>query len=140
MPFRILLILAFVFPGLLLAEAAQGPAPPSKQVLMKALQWMQSSIPERRQAAYRSVHLLGKEAVPAFRKALQKARQYHERRLADVLSGRNQKGNPYEELVTVVDELRETRTRVYPLMMKDWQKDRQEIDKLRAEWENLDRL
>ena len=140
MPFRILLILAFVFPGLLLAEEAQGPAPPSKQVLMKALQWMQSSIPERRQAAYRSVHLLGKEAVPAFRKALQKARQYHERRLADVLSGRSQKGNPYEELVTVVDELRETRTRVYPLMMKDWQKDRQEIDKLRAEWENLDRL
>ena len=140
MAFRILLILAFVFQGLLLAEEAQGPKPPSKQVLMKALQWMQSSIPERRQAAYRSVHLLGKEAVPAFRKALQKARQYHERRLADVLSGRNQKGNPYEELVTVVDELRETRTQVYPLMMKDWQKDRQEIDKLRVQWENLDRL
>ena len=140
MPFRNLLILVFIFPVLLVAEESQAPAPPSKQVLMKALQWMQSSTPERRQAAYRSVHLLGKEAVPSFRKALQKARQYHERRLADVLSSRNQGGNPYEELVTVVDELRGERSRVYPLMMKDWQKNRQEIDNLRAEWEKLDRL
>ncbi len=140
MSLRIPLILVAFLPALLPAEESTEPAPPSRQVVLKALQWMQSSIPERRQAAYRSVHLLGKEAVPSFRKALQKARQYHERRLADVLSGRNRGGNPYAELVSIVDELRGERTRVYPLMMRDWQKDRQEIDKLRAEWERLDHL
>lgn len=137
---RYTLTLALIFPGLLLAEESETPAPPSKQVLMKALQWMQSGIPERRQAAYRSVHLLGKEAVPSFRKALQKARQYHERSLADALSGKSKGGNPYQELVEVVDELNGERARIYPLMMQDWQKDRQEIDKLRSEWKKLDSL
>ena len=136
----IALIPAILLPFSLLAEEATAPAPPSKQVVLKALQWMQSSQPQRRQAAYRSVHLLGKEAIPSFRKALQKARQYHERRLADVLSGRNRGGNPYSELVEVVDELRQERERVYPLMMRDWQKNRQEIDKLRTEWDHLDSL
>ncbi|MEC8942867.1 MAG: hypothetical protein VYC95_09055, partial [Verrucomicrobiota bacterium] len=140
MNLRIPLILVFMLPISLRAEESAEPAAPSKQVVLKALQWMQSSTPQRRQAAYRSVHLLGKEAVPSFRKALQKARQYHERRLADVLSGRNRGGNPYGELVSVVDELRQGRAHVYPLMMRDWQKDRQQIDHLRAEWGRLDGL
>ena len=134
------LISAILLPFCLLAEETTQPAPPSKQVVLKALQWMQSSQSQRRHAAYRSVHLLGKEAIPSFRKALQKARQYHERRLADVLSGRNRGGNPYSELVEVVDELRQERLRVYPLMMRDWQKNKQEIDKLRTEWDRLDAL
>ncbi len=140
MSLRISLILVILLPVSLRAEESAEPAPPSRQVVLKALQWMQSSTPQRRQAAYRSVHLLGKEAIPSFRKALQKARQYHERRLADVLSGRNRGGNPYGELVSVVDELRQERARIYPLMMRDWQKNKQEIDKLRAEWARLDGL
>ena len=111
MSLRILLILVILLPVSLRAEDSAEPAPPSRQVVLKALQWMQSSTPQRRQAAYRSVHLLGKEAIPSFRKALQKARQYHERKLADVLSGRNRGGNPYGELVGVVDELRQERAR-----------------------------
>ncbi|MBJ05708.1 MAG: hypothetical protein CMO40_01105 [Verrucomicrobiaceae bacterium] len=140
MNIRIALVPAILLPSALSAEEADAPAPPSKQVVLKALQWMQSSQPQRRHAAYRSVHLLGKEAIPSFRRALQKARQYHERRLADVLSGRNRGGNPYSELVEVVDELRQERERVYPLMMRDWQKNRQEIDKLRNEWDRMNSL
>ena len=101
---------------------------------------MQSSDPERRQAAYRSVQLFGEEALPSFRKALQAALRYHERRLADVLSSRNRGGNPYSELVSVVEDLRKERERVYPLMMRDWKKNKQEIDKLRTEWAKLDTL
>ena len=137
---RILLFLALLFPVTLSAEEPEAPAPPSRQVLLKALQWMQSSDPERRQAAYRSVHVFDKEAMPSFRKALQAALRYHERRLADVLSSRNRGGNPYSELVTVVDDLRKERERVYPLMMQDFKKDKQEIDKLRTEWDKLDAL
>lgn len=140
MDFRIPLFLALLLPFSLQAEEAAAPAPPSKHVLLKALQWMQSSEPQRREAAYRSVHLLGKEALPSFGKALRKALQYHERRLADVLSSRNRGGNPYRELLTVVEELESQRSRVMPLMMRDWKKDKAEIDKLRKEWDKLDSL
>ena len=140
MDLRIPLFLALILPAPLFAQEAEAPRPPSKQVVLKALQWMQSSEPKRRQAAYRSVHLLGKEAMPSFQKALRKALQYHERRLADTLSSRNKGGNPYSELVTVAEDLRKERDRIYPLMMRDWKKNRIEIDKLRAEFGSLEKL
>ncbi len=138
---RILIFLALILPAPLLAqESAEPPEAPSKQVLRKALQWMQSSNPEMRQAAYRSVHLLGKEAMPAFQMALRKALEYHERRLADTLSSRNRGGNPYTQLVTVVEELNSERARVYPLMMRDWAKNKAKIDDLRDEFGRLESL
>ena len=141
---RFLILLALLLAAPLPAQEAEGPAeappPPSKRVLLKALQWMQSSNSERRQAAFRSVHLLGKEAMPAFEKALRKALQYHERRLADTLSSRNRGGNPYSELVTIVEELGQERSRVYPLMMRDWKKDNAKIDLLREEFGKLEAL
>lgn len=140
MDLRIPLLLALMLPLPLPAQESETAPPPSRQVVLKALQWMQSSEPKRRQAAYRSVHLLGKEAMPSFRKALRKALQYHERRLADALSSRNKGGNPYSELVAITDELKAERIRVMPLMMKDWKKDKSEIDKLRAEFGRLDEL
>jgi uncharacterized protein YkwD len=138
--FPIILILILMLPLPAGAQDDAKGAPPSRQALMKALQWMQSSNSERRQAAYRSVHLLGKEAMPAFRKALQKALQYHERRLAETLSSRNRGGNPYSELESVAEELKTERARVYPLMMRDWKKNKSEIDQLRAEFGKLDDL
>jgi len=140
MDLRIPILLALILPAPLIAEETEAPRPPSKQVVLKALQWMQSSESKRRQAAYRSVHLLGKEAMPSFRKALRRALQYHERRLADALSSRNQGGNPYHELVTITDDLKAERIRIMPLMMKDWKKDSSEIDKLRLEFERLEDL
>ena len=109
---RIVVFLSLLVPAALPAQEEPKAAPPPKQVVLKALQWMQSSEPRRRQAAYRSVHLLGKEAMPSFKKALQKALQYHERRLADTLSSRNRGGNPYSDLVLVMEDLRSERSRV----------------------------
>lgn len=124
-------------PALVLADEE---APPSKQVLRTALQWMQSSDPDRRQAAYRSVHLLGKEALPPFEKALRAALRYHERRLADALSSRNRQGNPYAELVSVCEELRSERSRVDALVRVDYQKNAAKIDEVRTEFSSLEAL
>ena len=137
---RIVVILGLALPFPLLAQEAEKPAPPSKRVVLKALQWMQSSDPGRRQAAFRSVHLLGKEAMPSFIKALRKAQQYHERSLADTLGSRNQGGNPYSDLVQVMEELKGERSRLYPLMMKSWKKNAAETPKLRTEFSHLDQL
>ncbi|NIP92057.1 MAG: CAP domain-containing protein, partial [Akkermansiaceae bacterium] len=133
-------LFALLLAAPLCAQEAGPPAPPSKGVLLKALQWMQSTDPERRQAAFRSVHLLGREAVPAFQKALRKALEYHERRLADTLRSRNRGGNPYQELVSISEELNKERSRLYPLIMQDWKKDKTRIDSLRDQFGKLEAL
>lgn len=137
---RSILLLSLGLCPLAKAQETATGNPPSKQVVNRALQWMQSSDPKRRDAAFRSVHLLGKEALPAFRQALRKALRYHERRLADTIKGRNRGGNPYAELVEISEELTKERARVYPRMMKDWQKDKGKIDGLRNDFGALEKL
>ncbi len=56
-----------------LSLLAQEGAPPPNHVIQKALTWMQSKDPEKRKAAFRSVHLLDENALPAFESALHKA-------------------------------------------------------------------
>jgi uncharacterized protein YkwD len=98
---------------------------------------MQSSDPERRQAAYRSVHLLGEEALPGFQQALKAARKFHERRLGDLLSAED---NSYRALGSVLEELDSERPRVYALIKTDYKKDPEKIRMLRDEMERITRL
>jgi uncharacterized protein YkwD len=129
-----------LIPALLQAETTEKPAPPPKSVLQTALSWMQSPDPERRQAAYRSVHLIGEEALPGFKQALQAALKFHERRLGDMLSGNSGDPNPYRELGTILEELNTERTGVYPLIKTDYKKDPAKIRMLREEVERITRL
>jgi uncharacterized protein YkwD len=121
--------------GTLGAEEAEN-SPPA-HLVQTSLQWMQSPDPERRKAAYRTVHLLGREALPVFEKALRAALRHHERRLSDVLDS---KGNPYRELGEVFPELRSERARVMKLLRTDWKKSPGKVRMLRAELEKVEQL
>ncbi|MDA0767895.1 MAG: CAP domain-containing protein [Verrucomicrobia bacterium] len=129
-----------LLPALALSETTDEPAPPSKSVLQTALSWMQSSDPDRRHAAYRSVHLIGEEALPGFKQALQAAAKFHEHRLGDLLSGKSGDGNPYRELGAILEELQTERERVHALLLIDYHKEPTKIRMLRDEMEALTRL
>ena len=122
--------------GLLLALPALGTAddavPP--EVLRKTLEWMQSSDPGKRAAAFRGVHLLGPEAVPVFQKALRKSRLHHEKELYRLLDNSE---NPVRELAEARAELAEERKRVYALIKTDFKKDPAEVAMLRREMEDI---
>ncbi len=133
-----LALLILLIPTLLGAQE-QTPAPVSSQVIRTAQQWMESSDPERRQAAYRSVHLLGKEALPGFEVALREASKHHKKRLKDILEGRVGKGNPYRELGTLAEELESERDRVHALIKTDYKKDPDKVAMLRNEMETIER-
>ena len=133
-----LVLLILLIPTLLGGEE-QAPAPVSSQVIRTAQQWMESSDPERRQAAYRSVQLLGKEALPAFESALRRALKHHETRLKDVLEGRAGSGNPYRELGTLAGELATERERIHALIKTDYKKDSTKIRMLTDEMEGLEK-
>ena len=131
---RAVTILAILAPALLPAQdETTGQAPPA-HVVRTALQWMESSDPGRRQAAYRSVQLLGKEALPAFESALRQASKHHQSRLKELLAGRD---NPYRELGPLVEELDTERERVYALIKTDYKKDPDQVAMLRREIESL---
>ncbi|NNM27925.1 MAG: hypothetical protein HKO57_00260 [Akkermansiaceae bacterium] len=115
----------------------EEPAPPPKHVLQTALEWMQSPDPARRQAAYRSVHLFGKEGLPLFEKALAAALRHHDRRLNDLLDDPE---NPYRRLGNLAEELKSERARVLTLVRTDWKKDPGEIRMLRDEVASVERL
>ena len=135
-----LLLLLLLIPLPLWADGKPQENAPSIQVIRTALEWMQSTDPARRRAAYRSAHLLGKEAVPAFSAALRKARKFHADRLARLLNDRTTKGNPYLKLEPIAEELIPERERVYALIKTDYQKDPAKIRMLRNEFEGLEQL
>lgn len=135
-----LLALVLLIPLSLRADDGNGDAPPSAQVTRTALQWMQSPDRARRQAAYRSAHLLGKEALPAFTAALRKARQFHNKRLDALLDDRSANGNPYLKLEPLAEKLTPERERVYALIKTDYKKDPAKIRMLRDEFEGIERL
>ena len=132
-----LALFLLLLPNPLWADEDKNAAPPSAQVLRTALQWMESGDPDRRQAAYRSVHLLGKEALPSFTAALRKALRYHTQRLSSLL---NERGNPYLKLEPLAEELTPERERVYTLIKTDFEKDSAKVRILRDEFESVERL
>ena len=121
------------------ALPGEESAPPPNHVVRTALQWMQSPDSAKRQAAFRSVHFLGKEALPAFEGALRKARSHHEKRLDDILTGRGGKKNAIREAAVSYLELKEERERVYKLIRTDYKKDPGKIRMLNEEMEKLTR-
>jgi uncharacterized protein YkwD len=135
-----LLLLFLLIPLPLWAEGEPQANAPSVQVIRTALEWMQSTDPARRQAAYRSAHLLGKEALPAFSSALRKARKFHADRLTRLLNDRTTKGNPYLKLEPLAEELAPERERVYALIKTDYHKDPSKIRMLRNEFEGVEKL
>lgn len=131
---RAVTILAILAPTLLPAQdEPTGQAPPA-HIVRTARQWMESSDPDRRQAAYRSVQLLGKEALPAFESALRQASKHHKTRLKELLADRN---NPYRALGPLVEELDTERERVYALIKTDYKKDPDQVAMLRREIESI---
>lgn len=138
MRFRLLAL--FLIPALSLAETSEEPPPPPKSVLQTALTWMQSSDPERRQAAYRSVHLIGEQALPGFKQALQAALKYHEGRLNELLQDRSHGGNPYRKLGTLLEDLGTERTRVNALIHTDYKKAPEKIRMLRNEVQQVTQI
>lgn len=133
----LVLAVCVLFPRLARAEDDKAP---STQVQRTALEWMQSSDPERRQAAYRSVHLFSKEALPSFTAALRKARQFHSKRLSEVLNDQGSNGNPYLKLEPLSEELGPERERIYALIKTDYKKDPTKVRMLRDEFEGIERL
>jgi uncharacterized protein YkwD len=137
---RTIILLGLLAPVLLTAQETTPAQAPSALVLRKAQEWMESTDPDRRQAAYRSVHLLGKEALPGFEAALRQATKQHKTRLKDILEGRAGAGNPYRELGTLVEELESERDRVYALIKTDYKKDPDKVAMLRNEMEAIERI
>ena len=138
---KLLLLSLTLIPALASAETTEEPAPPpSKRVLQTALSWMQSEDSARRLAAYRSVHLLGEEALPGFKIALKAALKFHEKRLGNILNGSAGDGNPYRKLGEALDELATERPRVYALIKTDYKKDSGKIAMLRNEVNAVTRI
>lgn len=138
---KLLLLSLTLISALASAETTEEPAPPpSKRVLQTALSWMQSEDPARRLAAYRSVHLLGEEALPGFKIALKAALKFHEKRLGNLLNGSAGDGNPYRKLGEALDELATERPRVYALIKTDYKKDSGKIAMLRNEVNAVTRI
>lgn len=132
---RLLLPILFaLFPLTLLAQEG---APPPNHVIQKALTWMQSKDPEKRKAAFRSVHLLDENALPAFESALHKAQRFHEKQLGELLSSRNGTKNPIREAAKLYLELQSERERVDQLIRVDYHKDPGKIRMLNNEMETL---
>lgn len=122
--------------SLLIAQDSSPAIPPL--VAKKALQWMQNSDPTKRAAAYRTFQLYGDEGGAIYRRALEKVRELHGKKLADILD--NERSNPYSELPELVEELKSERGRIYKLVKTDYKKQPDKIAMLRREVEGLSKL
>lgn len=89
---------------------------------------------ERRAAAVRSIHYAGKDALPAYRKILDKARWEQEKRIQKLFD------QCYREHEIAARELDFERERVLKLIHTDFQKDSSKIAMLRREMKSLDSL
>lgn len=102
----------------------------------KALAAMKSSDQGKRKAAYRTFQHLGPEAMPGYRKVLQKSKLHHQGAMRRAMSVR---GNPYSEHARLSDEVGTERERVMELIHTDWKKDSTKINMLRKELEGIER-
>lgn len=107
-------------------------------VAKKALQWMQNSDPAKREAAYRTFQLYGDEGGAIYRRTLEKARQLHEKKLAEILG--DERSNPFAELEQIAENLKTERARIYALIKTDYKKDPGKIAMLHREVESLAKL
>lgn len=107
-------------------------------VAQKALQWMQDSDPEKREAAYRTFQLYGDEGGAIYRRTLTQARRLHHRKLSRLLD--DERFNPFLGLPVLHDSLKKERERIDALIKTDYQKDPGKIAMLRREVESLAKL
>jgi hypothetical protein len=112
---------------------------PPPDFVERASQWMISTDPAKRQAAYRSWLQLGPGTMEAYEKALRSTLKYHDQKI-DKLSRGEGASNPYEAHDAIFSELETERERVMTLIRTDWKKDEKEIAMLREEMEGLTKL
>ena len=121
------------------AQAPEKKNPrPSPQFLRRGLQWLESTDPARRRAAYRSFMQLDAEAMPYYKKALEAAAKAHNKRLESLVSQRS--SNPYLDHDEAARQLDDERARILPLIRTDYHKDPAKIKMLRTEMDGLGRL
>lgn len=132
----LLLVLLLLAPQLVFSEEKEAAV--STEILRKALDWMKSEDPARRQAAYSTMQLLDRAALPKFQTALFAAKAHHEKQLGRVLSG--SLARDYLALEEDLQKLKEERARVYPLLKTDYKKDAGEIKKLQNEVRDIARI
>ena len=134
---KILVPLIFGLAAPLLSAQEIKPAiPPLAQ--KKALQWMLNSDPEKRAAAYRTFQLFSDEGGSIYRRTLEKARELHGSKLADLLD--NERTNPFSELPEISEELKTERDRIYVLIKTDYKKAADKIQMLHREVGSLKKL
>ena len=127
---RTLIISLAALGSFLSLNAAELPV----DLMERALAVMKSSDAEKRKAAYRTFQHLGVEAMPGYRKVLERAKLHHQ---GAMRRGMGVRGNPYAEHVRVAEELAAGRKRVMALIHTDWQKD---VGKIRMLAKELDRV
>lgn len=121
-----------------LAAFGQANTPPPEFV-ERAGQWMISTDPSKRQAAYRSWLQLGAGAMDAYEKALRSTLKYHDQKIDKLARGEGA-SNPYEAHDVAFSELETERERVMALIRTDWNKDGKKVAMLREEMEGLTKL
>jgi hypothetical protein len=121
-----------------LAARAQASAP-APDFVQRAGQWMASTDPAKRQAAYRSWLQLGPGAMGAYEQALRSTLKHHDQQIDKLARGEGS-SNPYEAHDLVFGELESERKRVMELIRTDWKKDGKKVAMLREEMEGLTKL
>ncbi|MGB1129212.1 MAG: CAP domain-containing protein [Haloferula sp.] len=129
----------FILLALALPLAAQQ-AGAAANFTRKAVQWMNSTEANKRQAAYRTWLQMGPEAMDDYEKSLAVAHKFHSSAIDKLCSGTQRNRNPYIEHAGVADELDAERERVMPLIKTDWKKDPEKIAELRDEMTTLGEL
>jgi hypothetical protein len=112
---------------------------PSPDFVQRAGQWMISTDPAKRQAAYRSWLQLGPGAMEAYEKSLRDTLKYHDQKIDKMARGEGG-SNPYDAHDQVFSELETERGRVMELIRTDWKKDGKKVAMLREEMEGLAKL
>ena len=129
---RTLIILLVVLGSFLNLNAAGLSA----NFMERALAVMKSSDAGKRKTAYRTFQHLGIEAMPSYRKVLERAKLHHQGAMRRAMGVR---GNPYATHVRVAEELATERKRVMLLIHTDWKKDAGKIRMLGNELEGIER-
>lgn len=112
---------------------------PPPEFVERASQWMISTDPSKRQAAYRSWLQLGPGTMEAYEKALRSTLKYHDQKIDKLARGEGA-SNPYETHDVAFGELETERGRVMGLIGTDWKKDGKKVAMLREEMEGLTKL
>jgi hypothetical protein len=121
----------------LMASGQTNTPPP--EFVERAGQWMTSTDPAKRQAAYRSWLQLGPGAMEAYEKSLRSTLKHHDQQIDKLARGEGT-SNLYEAHDVAFRDLESERKRVMELIKTDWKKDGKKVAMLREEMESLTKL